>query len=253
MTAYLRRYYAGGGTTTTLSSSMSAGDTSFVVVNAAGWPGSPAANFIVVVDRGTTSEEKILCSSNTGTTVAVATRGYDGTSATTHSSAAAVSLCGGAIDFDEANQASNLLGNAAEGSIFYGKGAGTLSAKLAIGANGTFLYSNGTDPSWVPFNTAVAVSAGAATAPITTKTATITNNAASSVAITVATSGALDGQTLIVRFYDYSAVTQTLSWVNTENSVTAAPLVSNGSTTLPLTVGFIYNGVTSLWRCVGSV
>ena len=252
MTSFLRRYYAGGGTTTTLSSSMSAGDTSFVVVNAAGWPGSPAANFIVVVDRGTTSEEKILCSSNTGTTVAVATR-YDGTSATTHSSAAAVSLCGGAIDFDEANQASNLLGNAAEGSIFYGKGAGTLSAKLAIGANGTFLYSNGTDPSWVPFNTAVAVSAGAATAPITTKTATITNNAASSVAITVATSGALDGQTLIVRFYDYSAVTQTLSWVNTENSVTAAPLVSNGSTTLPLTVGFIYNGVTSLWRCVGSV
>jgi hypothetical protein len=42
----------------------------------------------------------------------------------------------------------NLFGNAAEGSLFYGKGAGTLPAKLAIGTNGQVLTSNGTDPVW---------------------------------------------------------------------------------------------------------
>ena len=148
MTAFLRRYYAGGGTTTSLASSMSASDTSFTVSSATGWPGSPGQPFIVVIDRGTSSEEKILCSSNSGTTVTVATRGYDGTSATTHNASATVSLCGGAIDFDEANQLTNLMGNGAEGSLFYGKGTGALPAKLAVGTAGQLL-GGGTDPAWL--------------------------------------------------------------------------------------------------------
>jgi len=55
---------------------------------------------------------------------------------------------------------------------------------------------------------------------------------------------------ILVRFYDFSAAVQTLSWVNTENSITAAPVASNGSITLPVTVGFQYNGQTSKWRCI---
>src|ERR1035437_3882651 len=142
MTAFLRRYYAGGGTTTTLASSMASGDTSFVLGAATGWPGSsPGANFGVVIDRGTGSEEKIICASNASTTVTVASsgRGADGTSATTHNAGATVSLCGLALDFDEANQITNLLGNAAEGALFYGKGAGVLPAKLAVGTSGQVL------------------------------------------------------------------------------------------------------------------
>jgi len=54
----------------------------------------------------------------------------------------------------------------------------------------------------------------------------------------------------IVRFYDYSASSVTLSFNNTENSTVSVPTSSNGSTTLPLTIGFIYNGATSKWRCV---
>ena len=57
-------------------------------------------------------------------------------------------------------------------------------------------------------------------------------------------------QSVIVQILDYSAVAQTISWVNTENSSVTAPTTSNGSTTLPLTIGFIYNSQTSKWRCI---
>jgi len=30
------------------------------------------------------------------------------------------------------------------------------------------------------------------------------------------------------------------------------PTLSNGSTTSPLSVGFIYNGATSKWRCMAT-
>jgi hypothetical protein len=301
MTAFLRRYYAGGGISTTLGAAMASTDTSFTISSATGWPGSVGTDFFVVIDRGTASEEKVLCSSNSGTTVTVASRGQDGTSAVAHNSGASVALCITAIDGDEANQATHLLGNLAEGAIVYGKGTGVLPASLTVGtanqvlssngtdpawvaapavggyAEGAILYgkgsgvtpvaltvgtsgqvlsSNGTDPAWVaapwpPAVDALTVSANAVTVPVTYKSFTVTNNAAGSVAITMTTSGAVDGQTAVIRFYDYSAVAQTLSWVNTENSTVLAPTTSNGSTTLPLTIGFIYNGATSKWRCVG--
>jgi hypothetical protein len=95
------------------------------------------------------------------------------------------------------------------------------------------------------------VSSNTITVAITYASVTITNNAAGSVAITLST-GAVDGQSLVVRFYDYTNAAQTLSWVNTENSTVSAPLTSNGSTTLPISAGFIFNGVTSRWRCMAA-
>ena len=127
MTAFLRRYFAGGGTSTTLAGGMASGDTSFTISSATGWPGA-SGSFGVVIDRGTGSEEKIICASNATTTVTVATsgRGADGTSATTHNAGATVSLCALALDFDEANQISHLLGNGTVGQVLGGGGAGTL-------------------------------------------------------------------------------------------------------------------------------
>ena len=150
MTAFLRRYFDGGGATTTLASSMLSTDTSFVLAAATNWPGAAANNFVVVIDRGTSSEEKILCASNSGTTVTVASsgRGYDGTSATTHNASATVSLCLSAIDADEANQVTNLIGNAAVGSLIIGAGAGTLPTKLAVGS-ATSILAGGTTPAYV--------------------------------------------------------------------------------------------------------
>jgi hypothetical protein len=71
-------------------------------------------------------------------------------------------------------------------------------------------------------------------------------------AITLTTTNAVDGQMTIVRIYDFSAAAQTIGWTNTENSTATVPTTSNGSTTLPLTVGFMYNTATSKWRCIAS-
>ena len=123
-TPYLRRYYAGGGTSTTLANAMGTFDGSFVITADTGWPGA-GGYFVVVVDRGTASEEKIRCSGNSGTTVTVGAdgnggRGYDGTSATSHNSGATVSLCGAAIDFDEANQVvTQVLGQASAARVTF--------------------------------------------------------------------------------------------------------------------------------------
>ena len=102
-------------------------------------------------------------------------------------------------------------------------------------------------------NTAVTVAANAGTVPVTKRTNTFTNSSAATMTITMATASAVDGQLTLVRIYDFSAVAQTITWVNTENSGVSVPTTSNGSTTLPKTVGFMYNNATSKWRCIASV
>jgi hypothetical protein len=101
-------------------------------------------------------------------------------------------------------------------------------------------------------NNAITASGNAATVPVTASMNTVTNNSAATLTITLTTSGAVDRQKCIVNVLDFSAVAQTITWVNTENSTVTAPTTSNGSTTLPLTVGFMYNNATSKWRCVAS-
>lgn len=102
----------------------------------------------------------------------------------------------------------------------------------------------------IDVNNAITASSNAATVPITYKLNTVTNNSAATLTITMTTTSAVDGQMHIVRILDASAVAQTITWVNTEDSTVTAPTTSNGSTTLFLTVGFIYNGGTSKWRCI---
>ena len=69
--------------------------------------------------------------------------------------------------------------------------------------------------------------------------------------LTLTTSGAVANQTLWVKFYDYSAASQTLSWVNTENGQQTVPVTSAGSTSIPLSIGFSFNSVTSEWTFIG--
>lgn len=101
-------------------------------------------------------------------------------------------------------------------------------------------------------NNAITASGNAATVPITARVHTVTNNSAATLTITLTTTSAVDGQLHMIRILDASAATQTITWVNTENSTVTAPTTSNGSTTLPLTVGFQYNSATSKWRCIAS-
>lgn len=122
----------------------------------------------------------------------------------------------------------------------------------ALGTAQTFTAAQ-TAGVWITTVTAATVTTNAATLAVTAGNQKFTNSSAAAMTLTLATSGAVDGQTLIVRIYDFSAVAESITWVNTEASTVALPTTSNGSTTLPLTVGFIYNGSTSKWRCVASV
>jgi hypothetical protein len=99
---------------------------------------------------------------------------------------------------------------------------------------------------------AITAAANAATVPITSRISNVTNNSAATLTITLTTASAVDGMMVMVRIFDFSAVAQTLVFVNTENSTVVVPITSNGSTTLPLTAAFMYNAGTSKWRCIAS-
>ena len=99
----------------------------------------------------------------------------------------------------------------------------------------------------------VSVSSNAGHVLVTSYLSNFTNSSAANMTITMDTSGASDGQVSIVRIYDATNVAKGITWVNTEISAVTPVGTSNGSTTLPVTVAFIYNGQTSAWRCVASV
>lgn len=103
----------------------------------------------------------------------------------------------------------------------------------------------------VTTSNAITATSNAATVPITSRISTVTNSSAATLTITITTASAVDGMMLMVRVLDFSGVAQTITWVNTENSTVSVPVTSNGSTTLPLTVGFQFNSNTTKWRCVG--
>ena len=104
----------------------------------------------------------------------------------------------------------------------------------------------------IDVNNAITASGNAATVPITYRLNTVTNNSAATLTITMTTTSAVDGQMTIVRIYDFSGVAQTLTLVNTENSTVTAPASTNGSTTLPVTLGFMFNSATTKWRLIAS-
>jgi hypothetical protein len=81
----LRREFSGGVLRTTLSSSINNAVTSISVVDGSTFP-SGANPFVIVIDRGTSAEEKILVSSRSTNTFTVSTRGFDGSTANSHSS-----------------------------------------------------------------------------------------------------------------------------------------------------------------------
>ncbi len=130
--------------------------------------------------------------------------------------------------------------------------AGTNNYSVYSVSGNNFFGGQISTPLIINPNNAITASANAATVPVTSSLSTVTNNSAATLTITMATSGAVDGQKVVVRILDFSAVPQTLVFVNTENSDAVVPATSNGSTTLPRTVGFMYNAATSKWRCLAN-
>ena len=109
---YILKDYSGGATTTQLTGALGAGTiTTFIVSSGTSFPNGSSGAFVVVIDRGLATEEKFLISTTTGTgatTFNVLERGYDGTSAHTHASGAAVEHCLDANSIKQANRHVNL-------------------------------------------------------------------------------------------------------------------------------------------------
>lgn len=107
-----QRYeHQGGAQRTTLVSTISDSATSIVITAATNWPTGASYPFWIVIDRGLATEEKILCSSRSGTTVTVSSRGADGTAAQAHTAGAYVEHVLVAVEVDDLNDKVAKLAN----------------------------------------------------------------------------------------------------------------------------------------------
>lgn len=107
----MRREYAGAAQAAKLTTALggSTSDLTIVCDDLTNWPTGLIGPFYIVIDRGTASEEKILCSSRSGNTMTVYNDGLtngraaDDTSISSHSLNANVEHVFTATDADEAN------------------------------------------------------------------------------------------------------------------------------------------------------
>jgi len=107
----------------------------------------------MVIDPGLVTEEKVLVGSRTGSSLSSITRGVDGTTASSHSAGATCYPVFTASDADEANLFASTM--TTRGDLLK-MGAGPTVARLAIGASGYVLTSDGTDPAWAALPASVA-------------------------------------------------------------------------------------------------
>ena len=149
--AKTRRSYKGGAASTTTGTSIAAsGATTFTIAAYTGWPYG-SAPFFVVVEPGTSNEEKILVTRTgaTDTTINIyatpsvaANRGVDGTAAFLHASGSTVYPVFTALDADEANEIASTLTTQGDilihGASTFGRvGIGTAAQVLKVNSGAT--------------------------------------------------------------------------------------------------------------------
>lgn len=150
---YIRKSFGGGAVKTTLAVAINATATT-IALTSGGGASFPSTNFVIVIDRGLATEEKILVGSRTGDTLTVTQRGYDGAIAQSHNATSNVEHALDAYTIDQANAIGTAL--TTQGDLLYKSitGDGTAFGRLGIGASGLPLVSNGTLPTWGQVNTA---------------------------------------------------------------------------------------------------
>ena len=143
MAAVTRRQYKGAAAQTTTTNALSVSDTSVTLTATTGWPSTAAVPFIVVIDPGTSSEEK--CSATISGSTLTLTRAQDDTTAATHTSGATIYPVFSADEADEANLFTSTM--TTRGDLLT-MGAGPTVGRIALGTSGYVLTSDGTDPAW---------------------------------------------------------------------------------------------------------
>lgn len=129
MPAFTRRQYSGAAVSTTTTNSLNTTDTSVTLASTTGWPSSAGVPFYVVIDPGTSSEEK--CSATISGSTLTLTRAQDDTTASAHSSGATIYPVFTANDADEANELVSKL--TTKGDLLVTTGSAL--NRLAVGSN----------------------------------------------------------------------------------------------------------------------
>lgn len=133
-----RREYA-SGKPTTLAANISSIATTINITAATGWPTGATGNFFVTIAANTASEERVLCSSRTGTIVTVVTRGADGTTAASHSAGDDIWPSFSKTDADEANAHTSASASSASFTIH-----GLANGSSVVGTTDTQTLTNKT-------------------------------------------------------------------------------------------------------------
>lgn len=160
MAAFSRRQFAGAAVATTISASINSTDTTCSLAATTGWPSSAGVSFYVVIDPGTSVEEKCLATIS-GSTLTL-TRGQDDTTAANHSSGATIYPVFTANDADEANELVSKL--TTKGDLLVTTGSAL--NRLAVGTNDYVLKADSAATNGVAWGQVAA--AGIASDAVTT-------------------------------------------------------------------------------------
>jgi len=130
MPAFTRRQYAGAAAATTTTNALTSGDTSVTLASTTGFPSTASVPFYVVIDPGTSAEEK--CSATiSGATLTL-------TTAVAHTSGATIYPVFTANDADEANEVVSKL--TTKGDLLVTSGSAL--NRLAVGTDGQALVAS---------------------------------------------------------------------------------------------------------------
>jgi len=154
---YILKDFDGGAQKTTLTAALTSAAMSFSVVDGSSFPPG-SSPFVVVIDRGLATEEKILITSRVGNSFNVLERAYDGSSAQTHALGSVVEHALDAYTVEQANRYVNL--QTAKGDLV--SFDGTTTQKLAVGANNTVLVADSAQSSGIKWGQIEADSISAA-------------------------------------------------------------------------------------------
>ena len=129
MAAFTRRQYNGAAASTTITAGINTSDTTCSLTATTGWPSTAGVPFYVVIDPGTSAEEK--CSATISGSTLTLTRAQDDTSASSHSAGATIYPVFTANDADEANELVSKL--TTKGDLLVTTGSAL--NRLAVGTN----------------------------------------------------------------------------------------------------------------------
>lgn len=172
---WILKTYAGGAPQTTLNGAISGVATSITLTLGTGLPDGSAGSFVIALDFGSATEEKILCSARSGVTLTVTQRGYDGTTAQAHADLAVVAHVLDAYSINQVNTLANVMD--VQGALAV-RGSGNTYAKVALGTSGYPLLAGATAPAYGQVDTGGIKDVAVTTAKIAAAAVTATELAA---------------------------------------------------------------------------